>query len=239
MSAPYFQDESVTLYHGDCREVMATLADTSVDAVITDPPYSAATHKGARTRTIGAQSKELVDFDEWTPEVMRSTFDELGRIARRWVVATMDWRHVAQLAETPPAHLRFIRFAVWVKPNSTPQLTGDRPAQGWEAIACLHREDVKLAWNGGGKRGVWIENTVNAIDHPTAKPLPLVADWVRLFSHPGDTILDPFAGSGTTLVAAKYEGRQAIGVEIDERYCEVAAKRLSQGVLNFDTKEAI
>lgn len=166
---PYYSDDLVTLYHGDCREVLAG----------------------------------------------------------------MDWRHVANLAETPPASLRFVRFAVWVKPNSTPQLTGDRPAPGWEAIACLHNESTKLAWNGGGRRGVWVVNTINAVDHPTAKPPALICDFVRLFSDPGETVLDPFAGSGTTLLAAKYEGRRAVGVEMDERYCEVAAKRLAQDVLDF------
>lgn len=230
---PYYEDDAVTLYHGDCREVLPTMADQSIDCVITDPPYSDATHKGARTRTVGANSDALVTFEEWGYEDMRRTLDEFGRLTRRWIVATMDWRHVANLAESPPVGLRFVRFAVWVKPNSTPQLTGDRPAPGWEAIACLHNESTKLAWNGGGKRGVWVVNTINAVDHPTAKPLPMVAEWVRLFTNPGDLILDPFAGSGTTLRAAKDEGRHAIGIELDERYCEVAARRLAQDALDF------
>lgn len=227
----YYSDDAVTLYHGDSREVLASLEDRSVDCVITDPPYSEATHKGARTRTTGANSDALVTFSEWTKDDLDHTFAEFGRIVRRWVVATMDWRHVADLAATPPTGLRFVRFAVWVKPNSTPQLTGDRPAPGWEAVACLHGESERLVWNGGGKRGVWTVNTVNAVDHPTAKPPSLIAEWVRLFTNPGDTILDPFAGSGTTLRAAKDEGRRAIGVELDERYCEVIARRLSQDTL--------
>ena len=230
---PYYADDSVTLFHGDCLEVLAGMPERSVDCVITDPPYSEATHSGARTRTVGAESRDLVTFKEWRDEDLTMTLNEFGRIARRWVVATMDWRHVARLAEAPPPGLRFVRFAVWVKPNSTPQLTGDRPAPGWEAVACMHSSDSRLRWNGGGKRGVWTVNTINATDHPTAKPLPLVSDFVGLFSDPGETVLDPFAGSGTTLVAAKQAGRKAIGVELDEGYCEVIAKRLAQGVLDF------
>lgn len=227
----YYEDDQVTLHHGDCREVLAGL--TEVDHIITDPPYSSATHIGARTRTNGAHSDKLVTFDEWTDDHLFATFNEFGRLCKGWVVATMDWRHVGKLAESPPEGLRFARFGVWVKPNSTPQLTGDRPAQGWEAVAILHSTSKRMAWNGGGKRGVWTANTINAVDHPTAKPIPLVSDWVRQFTNPGETILDPFAGSGTTLVAAKSEGRKAIGVELNERYCETIAKRLSQGVLDI------
>jgi site-specific DNA-methyltransferase (adenine-specific) len=112
-----------------------------------------------------------------------------------------------------------------------PQISGDRPAQGWEAIAFLHRADARPSWNGSGRPGVWHSATVPDGLHPTAKPLPIVADWVRLFTNPGDLVLDPFAGSGTTLRAAKDEGRRAIGCELDERYCEVIAKRLSQDTL--------
>lgn len=72
------------------------------------------------------------------------------------------------------------------------------------------------------------------LGHPTAKPLPMVQDMIRKFSNRGDTVLDPFAGSGTTLRAAVNEGRKAIGIELDERYCEVIAKRLAQGVLDFE-----
>ena len=227
----YYEDDAVTLYHGDSRAVLADLE--TVDHVITDPPYSTATHKGARTRTTGAKSNVLVDFAEWSDDDLFAAFDRFGQIVQGWVIATMDYKHVARLSDEPPAGLKFARFGVWVKPNSTPQLTGDRPAQGWEAVACLHSDRKRMAWNGGGKRGVWTHNTINAKDHPTAKPLPLLNDFVTMFTNPGETILDPFAGSGTTLVAAKAAGRKAIGVEMDERHCDTIAKRLSQGVLDL------
>ena len=70
--------------------------------------------------------------------------------------------------------------------------------------------------------------------HPTPKPELLMADLVMQFTDAGDTILDPFMGSGTTLVAAKRLGRKAIGIELEEKYCEIAAKRLSQGALNLE-----
>ena len=114
-----------------------------------------------------------------------------------------------------------------------PQISADRPGQGWESIAYMHRADVKPSWNGGGRAGNYVLPVQQGEGHPTVKPLAMACDWVRLFTNPGDVVLDPFAGSGTTLRAAVNEGRRAIGVEIDERYCELIAKRLAQGALDF------
>jgi site-specific DNA-methyltransferase (adenine-specific) len=233
----YYQDDLVTLYHGDCREVLAQLADQSVDCVITDPPYSDRTHEGTRSnsdRAKGHGNRVLsgnFGFDSITEDGLRVIMGDLGRITRRWVVSSLDYRHAFRFEQEPPENLRTLRIGVWVKPNPMPQISGDRPGQGWEAIAFMHRVDVKPAWNGGGQAGVWFNRVAQNEGHPTSKPLPMVADWVRLFSDPGDLILDPFAGSGTTLRAAKDEGRKAIGVELEERYCEVIAKRLSQDTL--------
>ena len=229
MSEPYYSDDLVALYLGDCREVLPTFGDESVDVVITDPPYSAQTHAGAQTGRDGGV--QLVHFDPVTFDGLSAVLVELGRITRTWFVGTLDWRHTAALAETPPVGWKFVRFVVWVKPDGAPQFTGDHPGPGWESLCFLHR-DVKgrMKWNGGGRSSAWVHKVARG-DHPTQKPVQLVADWVRLFTNPGDTILDPFAGSGTTLRAAKDEGRKAIGVELDERYCEVIAKRLTQDTL--------
>lgn len=231
MPAPYYEDDLVTLYHGDCREVLGGMEDASVDCVITDPPYDARTHKGAKTNKGKGHGVKAVLFDSFTHERQIETFVELGRITRRWVVATLATSTAFKFDLEPPPGLRCLRVGAWVKPNPMPQISADRPGQGWEPVVFMHREDVKPAWNGGGKSGVWIHPVVQNEGHATVKPLPMVADWVRLFSDPGDLILDPFAGSGTTLRAAKDEGRKAIGVELDERYCEVIAKRLSQDTL--------
>jgi site-specific DNA-methyltransferase (adenine-specific) len=144
------------------------------------------------------------------------------------VIATIDWQHMHILKEQPPLRLRFIRFGIFDKPNSMPQLTGDRPAQGWEAIAMLHRTDAKLRWNGGGKRGVYRHNIDSSGIHPTAKPLSLYSELIQLFSDPNDVVFDPFAGSGASLRAAADLGRRAIGVELSPQYVEVAARRCQQ-----------
>jgi hypothetical protein len=121
--------------------------------------------------------------------------------------------------------MRFIRVGAWVKNNSAPQFTGDRPAQGFEAIAIMHREGERLRWNGGGSRGVWITDVERNNGHPTPKPLSLINDWILKFTDEGETIIDPFMGSGTTLVACAKLGRKAIGIEISEEYYEIAVQR--------------
>jgi site-specific DNA-methyltransferase (adenine-specific) len=235
--APYYEDERVTLYHGDCRKILPALVDRSVDCVITDPPYSERTHRNARGNSSDGRSKRnqiLPGVDAFASidlDSLGKIMADCGRITSRWVVATMDYHHVFTYETSPPAGLRLLRIGVWTKIDPMPQISGDRPGQGWEAIAFLHRADMRPTWNGSGRAGVWHTRQPKNGDHPTAKPLQMVADWVRLFTDPGDLILDPFTGSGTTLRAAKDEGRKAIGIELDERYCEVAAKRLSQDTL--------
>lgn len=235
----YYEDDRVTLYHGDCREVLAGMADRSVAAVLTDPPYTERTHQGARTNSTKAPaggralSGNGVGFASITDEGLRSMLTECGRVSRGWVVATLAYQHAFTLDSEPPAGLRCLRLGVWVKTNPMPQISADRPGQGWESIAYMHRDDVKPSWNGGGKAGNYITTVQQGEGHPTAKPLSMLSDWVRNFTQPGDLVLDPFAGSGTTLRAAVDEGRKAIGVELDERYCELIAKRLAQGVLDF------
>lgn len=234
MSKPYYQDDLVTLYHGDSREGMAGMTDNSCAAVITDPPYSARTHEGTRSnsdRAKGHGNRVLsgsFGFDSITVEELEEALVEMGRISNSWVVATLDYKHAFHFDWQPPAGLRMLRVGVWVKPNPMPQISGDRPGQGWEAIAFMHTTAVRPKWNGGGRSGVWHSATAQNIGHPTSKPLPMIRDWVTLFTNPGDTVVDPYAGSGTTLRAAADTGRKAIGWEISEEYCEVAARRLSQ-----------
>lgn len=238
-TAPYYQDELVTLYHGDCREITPRFDDQSVDCVITDPPYSAKTHEATRTNNTahGRRGNRVLSgsfgFDSVTTEEVATILAEAGRVTRRWVVANLDYSHAFALEQSPPSGLRLLRIGIWIKTNPNPQISGDRPAQGWESIAYLHRADLRPSWNGGGRACNFVLPSSQGGGHPTTKPLPMVTQFVRMFTNPGDLILDPFAGSGTTLRAAKDEGRRAIGIELDERYCEIAAKRLSQGVLDF------
>lgn len=223
----YFQTDTVTLYHGDSFEIMASMADESVDCVITDPPYAEYVHKNSRSNRKGSAHGEI-DFMHFTEDKLLESFREMGRITKSWVVSTMDHRHSVPMENNPPEGLRLMRIGVWVKNNPMPALNADRPAHGWESIAYLHRADKKSSWNAGGKHGNYVSNLATPTGHPTPKPVKMFSSFVERFSNPNDLIFDPFAGGGTTLVAAHSMGRRAIGVELDEKYCEIIAKRLSQ-----------
>lgn len=220
-----------TLYLGDCRDVLPTLEP--VDCIITDPPYSEATHNGARTR-VGkngsADNAASITFDSIAADDFIGFTEQFLAISKRWVVMTCDWRHCAELEAR---ELPLVRFGVWTKPNGAPQFTGDRPAQGWEAVAILHRTDAAKVWNGGGSRAVWNIPTESG-DHPTQKPVRLLLDWVDKFSDPAGTILDPFMGSGTTGVAAVQMGRKFIGIEREPAYFDIACRRIEDAQRQSD-----
>ena len=221
----YYQDEHVTIYHGDCREVVPELSDRA-DLVLTDPPYSKRTHDGARTCRNGGTP--LIDFEHLRFDQLQSFLELFAAQLSGWLVTFLDWRYVASLESCCPHGLRFVRFGIWVKPNGAPQFSGDRPGMGWEAICFLHTADKRMRWNGGGRHAVWTAPRKARQWHPTQKPLSVVSELAMLFASEGDLILDPFLGSGTSLVAARAVGCRGIGIEIDERCCEYAAKRLEQ-----------
>ena len=231
---PYYESELVTLYHADSFEVMETMEEESIDCVITDPPFTERTHRKHTKKVAGGKfSHGVKEFDSFTEKALYLSFSEMARLSKGWVISSLDYNHAFKFEDLPPENLRQMRIGVWVKKNATPQISGDRPAQGWEAISYLHRKDKKAIWNGGGHHGNYVTNIPTATGHPTPKSLTMLSSFVERFTNLGDTILDPFAGGGTTLVAARNLGRKVIGVELDEKYCELIANRLSQEAFDF------
>jgi len=241
---PYYQDSLVTIYHGDCREVLPELGP--VDHALTDPPYSRDVYLRAQCRNSkkgsGTPARMGASLSKMAAGAIGSVNDlvvpvssELGRIVGRWCLVFSDvefcgeWR-----SNLESSGLKYIRTGAWIKTDPMPQMTGDRPAVGFEPCTIAHRPKVKMRWNGGGRAGTWTHGTVKGSErpnHPCPKPLPLMIELVHLFTNPGELIVDPFMGSGTTLRAAKDLGRRCIGIELDEKFCELAAKRMHQEVL--------
>lgn len=237
---PYYSEAGIEIYHADCREVLPGL--DKVDLVLTDPPYEAEAHtlqrrvKRGPTRN-GVDTRkaenERLSFEPLSFELREASAREMARISEGWILvfcqveAAMLWKEQLEAGGA-----KYRRTCVWVKPDGMPQYSGDRPGMGYESIVACHAAG-RSEWNGGGKHGVFIHNKGNgrANFHETEKPLSLILELIDLFSNQGDLVLDPFMGSGTTLVAAKMSGRRAIGIELEERHCETSAQRLAQGVL--------
>lgn len=234
---PYYQDEAVTLYHADYRRVVPLL--DPVDVIVFDPPYSAHVHASNRrglTAHAGVFSERRdLGFDSLSKGEMKRMAKVCGTLARRWVLVFSDsesdylWRR-----ELERSGLEYVRTCFWEKVGGAPQFTGDRPAVACEAITLCHPPGRKR-WNGGGKQGIYKHPIVVSRGgpneprvHTTQKPTSLMCELIGDFTDEGETVLDLTAGSGTTGVAAKLNGRKAILCERTERSCEVAAKRLQQ-----------
>jgi site-specific DNA-methyltransferase (adenine-specific) len=206
------------LFLGDAFDILPEL--DPVDAIITDPPYGPRTHENARG-TVDGRPARLIDFDSMEEERFTAFCSNAVTLARRWVVMTCEWRYVIAIEK---AGLPLVRFGIWHKLDSAPQFSGDRPGMGWEAVAILHQEGRKR-WNGGGHHAVWV-CSVERGEHPTQKPLALLMNWVKMFADEGETVLDPFMGSGTTGVACARLGCKFIGIETRPDYFELACRRI-------------
>jgi site-specific DNA-methyltransferase (adenine-specific) len=216
---------------GDCLSGLASLGAASADVVITDPPYEAEAHTPERlvARAGGKLAVEPITFPPITETQRAESSRQMERLARRWILV---FCHVEaamkRRAALETAGAVYKRTCVWVKPDGKPQYSGDRPGIGYESIVACHAPG-RSSWNGGGSHGVFIVNKGGdpRTGHQTQKPVALMQLLVRLFSNPGELILDPFAGSGTTGVAAIRLGRRFLGWEMNATYAEIARKRMT------------
>lgn len=224
---------------GDCIAHMAAMPDKSVDHVITDPPYEAEAHTlQRRSKRGGGIYVAPVGFDSMTESGRTDTALALARLSRGWTLvfcqaeAIYLWRR-----ELENAGASWRRPMVWIKPDGQPQLTGDRPGMGYESIAAAWAGTEKSSWNGGGKHGVYTFGKSDvggqAHVHPTQKPVALMSTLIRDFTSPGDIILDPYCGSGSTGVAAVRMGRRFIGFELNAGYAATARRRLDEAREQF------
>jgi site-specific DNA-methyltransferase (adenine-specific) len=227
---PYYQDEAVTLYHGDARELLAGL---TADVVITDPPYGV----GLVTKT--SDYRDSRNFDAGASLRASTLYQDDPEHVRELIAGT-----VAPLVERVGRALIFCGpRMMWAYP--APKAVGcvftkagaGRSPWGFQCMhpVLFYGKDPYLADGKGSRPNSLNDDQPNRehFDHPCPKPLPWMTWAVVRASREAETVLDPFAGTGTTLRAAKNTGRKAIGIEIEERYCEIAAKRLAQEVLDL------
>jgi site-specific DNA-methyltransferase (adenine-specific) len=248
---PYYADELVTLYHGDCREVLGQVRE--VDAVVMDPPYG----------------ETSLEWDRWIPGLPGLLLDSLAPGGSMWCFGSMRmlFEHLAEFAAW-----RFVQDVVWEKHNGSgfaadrfrrvhehathwvpdgvpwaqvyklPQFTNDATARIMRRKQrpphTGHVEASSYVSHDGGPRlmrsVIQVRSEHGRALHPTQKPLGILLPLLRYSVPPGGIVLDPTAGAGSTLVAARSLGLRAIGIEADERYCGSAATRLSQGEFDLD-----
>jgi len=220
---PYYQEKGIVIYHGDCRDILPQLEP--VDLVLTDPPYGinarlgmGGGHKGegGMWKNVGIAGDESVDLRDEVISLLNLPFAVFA---------------AARTSAPPDTRISL----VWNKGLHTG--AGDLRLPWKPHIELIHIGGK--GWQGKGRGSAIVQ--FNAIAgcvgnqndgyraHPFEKPVTLMNYLIRYA--PSGIILDPFLGSGTTLVAAKNLGRKAIGIEIEEKYCEIAVKRLAQGVL--------
>lgn len=248
---PYYSDDFVTLYHGDCREILPTLADGSVDFIFTDPPYGHNNNDGDLAHRweaalgllpSGADAPPARPIANDGPEandLVRWFYGEAKRLLvpggccccccggggpdpqfARWSL----WMDEA---------LGFKQAVVWDKGGLG---MGWHYRRNYELVLVGEKPGAACKWYGGNS----IANVVRVSGikptesmHPTPKPVSLVSRFIEWHSEPGDLVLDPFNGGGSTAEAAKRSGRRYIGIELDERWLELTVKRLGQEVLDF------
>jgi len=203
---PYYQDDAVIIYNADCRDILPLIPDKSIDLVLTDPPYGIGADKANAHSSIRDNPKWQDDWDYLQPEAIELAI-RLGKSAAVW-----GGNYYPDVLPASAAWL------AWLKP---------------EASTGFSLADFELCWTNGlfaARCKTFNRRDGNA--HPTQKPVEVMT-WTLSFFQASLLILDPFLGSGTTALASKILGRKCIGIEIEEKYCEIAAKRCSQMVMNL------
>lgn len=228
---PYYQQDGITIYHGDCRDILPSIDTASVDLVLSDPPYGVGYVTARRSRNDPLVAP--IQGDE-SLNVLADAMPQLDRMLRNDRHAYM-FASAAKIGETCDLVADFWKVKnviVWDKGDAGS--VGDLEAGYavcWEGI--VYANKGRRALSGGRPRSVYRYDWSGTRDpvHPTVKPVGLLSWLVAKSTDIGELVIDPFMGSGTTLRSAKDLGRRAIGIEIEEKYCEIAAKRLQQSVL--------
>lgn len=220
--SPYFESENVTLYHGDCREILPTLG--KVDLLISDPPYGIGYKSGWSSDAVIPGDDGSLDV----PHCIKLATQKLGISRHAYVFGEFD---LSGLKITSPVTLIWDKVSLSGGDLASPWAMQHEPImffvnadkasrhRGKEGLSSKMRKGTVLRYQRrNGRKG----------HHPTEKPTMLLRELIESSSRFGETVLDPFAGSGSTLIAAVREGRKSIGIELTEEWCEAAVSRIKQ-----------
>ena len=210
--------EDVRLIKGDCLELMKGIPDKSIDLTLTDIPYGVVNRESNGLRCLDKQMADVVDFE------IKDIVSEFARITKGSVYVFCGTEQVSELrAEMIKAGMS-TRLVIWNKTNPSP-MNGQHI---WlsSVECCVFGKFPKATFNEHCKGSVLNFPSGRGKVHPTEKPLKLFEYLVTVSSNEGDMVLDPFMGSGTTGVAAKNTNRNFIGIELDEKYFEIAKERI-------------
>lgn len=241
---PYYQDEHVILYYGDCREILGTF-DTTADCIIADPPYGETSLAWDRWPDRWVTVAAEITQSMWCFGSLRMFLERRNDFAYWSLSQEIVWEkhngatfHADRFRKVHEHVLHWYRGewnTIYHKVPTTADATKrttrrkERPTHTGEIANSTHTSE------DGGPRlmrsVIQVRSTHGHALHPTQKPIGILAPLIEYSCPPGGTVLDPFAGSGSTGVAAVMTGRRAVLIEADERYCEVAARRLAQRVM--------
>lgn len=217
---PYYEHAGITIYHGDCRDVLPSV---QADALVTDPPFG-----------IGWARGTWDDSPEQYPVLMRWLVDVAV------VIVPVGWCFVFQaMPNCGRFHEWFPQgWRLFAACKNFAQIRPTGVWHSWDPVVFWRNAPNSTPNSGHVNRDYFVGNVAGVfgeqISHPCPKPLDTMKHIIGLSCQPYGLVVDPFMGSGTTLLAAKESGRRAIGIEIEERYCEIAAKRLAQEVLPLE-----
>ena len=227
----YYQDDAVVIYHADCRDILPLIPDKSIDLVLTDPPYG-----------IGFEyesGKEDCNKPELYFEYLSPILSQLKRCTIKYIALTQATKYMRFFWDWFGDDIRiYIACKTFVMLRNTFMNYAYDP---WVFIPLT--DEIRIQAKPARNLDWCISDTASLRNphniernHPTPKPVSMMASLIANFTNPNDIILDPFLGSGTTAYCAKKLGRKCIGIEIEERYCEIASKRCSQSVMALEMK---
>lgn len=226
---PYYEADGITIYHGDALELLPRLPLVSL--VVTDPPYVIGAVSAGNIGSKAGGWGDMMNSARWFRDWYTMAHERLARDGAMWTF--LNWRSLpvvmrAALDAGLSVQSMLVWHKDWIGPGGT---VGLRPA--YEMVALIAAPDFQIP--NRGIPDVWTQKWAShkPTGHPAEKPVPLLRRLIDTSAVDG-FVLDPFMGSGSTLVAAKDAGLPAIGIEAEERYCEIAVQRLGQMVLDVE-----